>query len=586
MSRPQCASPKRTRCVLAMSGALLSLCLLVMLVPSRVYASGSGVWISSSGALQTSAALRMQGIDVTALLLALQSRVDTLETTLHSTRVQLADASQQLVNATQQLHTAQGDLLALRTRTEHLEQRVSASESLVAHSSALVDNVLITQLIANHTAAQLSQLILRVDAAETLMTDSSPLASAVALLQEANQSTLQRISQIEIQLSLLAPTASVVELGERMASVNSSYVEFASALRTSLVTTQSNVATLQSYMGELQAQVTSQQQLTFVLQNRVVNGNMSLDSTHDGAAFTLSSDTSFAALIDNWDLVASGLPADVQVSRNLGTVTAPAPYMDFLGLTSSGTFSAALLLIRQELPLSAISDWEWGTPAAKPVTLSFLVRVSVPGLHGGFILSADASVQYVFAYTVPAADAWVAITLTIPGDTSVSSAWQAASSSTTAAVLYFSLYEPGAGYETTPGVWGSFSNKYGAAGQVNTFAAAGDGFYLTGVQLRPTDTRWPQVLDGISTLQTDASLLQAQVEQATPTYKNRLHNGAFSVDQRYNGAAVLASGGDGSSTEYGMDRWIIRGYGNLISKFTMQRNGHSITVSCRTSLLP
>jgi hypothetical protein len=124
-----------------------------------------------------------------------------------------------------------------------------------------------------------------------------------------------------------------------------------------------------------------------------------------------------------------------------------------------------------------IADLGWGTAAAKTVTLSFQVYSSLTGTFGGAIQNGTGARSYPFSYSIPVANTWTTISITIAGDTS--GTWNTTNGIGIA--VYFGL---GVG-STKSGTVGSWSSSYftSATGAVSVVGTNGATFYITGVQL-------------------------------------------------------------------------------------------------------
>ena len=72
---------------------------------------------------------------------------------------------------------------------------------------------------------------------------------------------------------------------------------------------------------------------------------------------------------------------------------------------------------RLSKPADMISDFMWGTASARPVTLSFQVQSSLTGTFGGAIRNYASNRSYPFSYSIPVANVWTPVSITIPGDT-------------------------------------------------------------------------------------------------------------------------------------------------------------------------
>lgn len=212
------------------------------------------------------------------------------------------------------------------------------------------------------------------------------------------------------------------------------------------------------------------------MRNRIINGDMRIDQRNAGASITPAS---AQYNVDRWVTFLTQ-SSRVTVQQNAGSVTPPAGFTNYLGITSTGATTVgagdAFTLI-QVVEGFNIADLNWGTAAAVPVTISFWVRSSLTGTFGGSIRNNGNSRSYPFTFTINAANTWEFKTLTVPGDTS--GTWL--TNNGIGISLAFGL-GVGSNFTGPAGVWAS-SNFNSANGTVSMVATNGATFYLTGVQL-------------------------------------------------------------------------------------------------------
>ena len=126
-----------------------------------------------------------------------------------------------------------------------------------------------------------------------------------------------------------------------------------------------------------------------------------------------------------------------------------------------------------------VSDFQWGTSAAQPVTLSFIVLAnSITGTFSGSIRNAANTRSYPFTYSIPVAGASTRISITIPGDTA--GTW-VMSGNAGSVIVGFDL-GTGATYRGPAGVWAG-TQYNGATGAVNVVGTNPAAFFVTGVKL-------------------------------------------------------------------------------------------------------
>ena len=108
------------------------------------------------------------------------------------------------------------------------------------------------------------------------------------------------------------------------------------------------------------------------------------------------------------------------VQQNAGSVTPPAGFINYLGVTSSSAYSIVsgdYFILCQQIEGLNTADLGWGTSNAKTVTLSFWVYSSLTGTFGGSLRNSAYTRSYPFTYTISAANTWEQKSVTIAGDT-------------------------------------------------------------------------------------------------------------------------------------------------------------------------
>jgi hypothetical protein len=217
----------------------------------------------------------------------------------------------------------------------------------------------------------------------------------------------------------------------------------------------------------------------FGFKNRIINGAMVIDQRNAGAA---TAGNGFP--VDRFQIPVSQ-SAKLTTQQNQGAVTPPTGFTNYLGVTSSSAYSSLsgdYFVIYQGIEGYNIADLGWGTANAKTVTLSFQVYSSLTGTFGGALRNSATVRSYPFSYSIPVANTWTTISITIPGDTS--GTW--VTNNGMGIALYFDL---GSGTSTkgTAGAWNSNGN-IGATGTVSVVGTNGATFYITGVQLEKGST--------------------------------------------------------------------------------------------------
>jgi hypothetical protein len=279
--------------------------------------------------------------------------------------------------------------------------------------------------------------------------------------------------------------------------------------------------------------------------NRIINGDMRIDQRNAGASTTFNDGYT---TIDRFAGVNSQT-SKLTAQQNQGSVTPPAGFANYLGLTSSSAYSVLtgdFFAVTQRIEGFNCADLAWGTASASTVTLSFWVRSSLTGTFGGSLRNSAGNRSYPFTYTITAANTWEKETITIAGDTS--GTWNKTNGIGIEIDLGLGV---GTTYSGTAGAWaaGNFISATGATSVVGTNGAT---FYITGVQLEKgsTATSFDYRPYG-----TELALCQRYYENGGITFSyvvnNQLANFFYKVSKRATPSTVTLSSGtiNGSGTE-------------------------------------
>lgn len=237
-------------------------------------------------------------------------------------------------------------------------------------------------------------------------------------------------------------------------------------------------ASVQAYSSELQG--ISQGGING-MKNRIINGAMVIDQRNNGAAVSPAVDGTY--YLDRWraSLTASG---KFSIQQNAGSVTPPAGFTNYLGITSLSAYSIVagdIFMVTQRIEGYNVADFAWGSANASTVTFSFWVRSSLTGTFGGSLANGTGR-SYPFSYTINAANTWEQKTVTVTGDTS--GTWL-----TTNGIGLICAFGLGVGstFSGTAGAW-TGSTLYSATGATSVVGTNGATFYITGVQLEKGST--------------------------------------------------------------------------------------------------
>lgn len=216
----------------------------------------------------------------------------------------------------------------------------------------------------------------------------------------------------------------------------------------------------------------------FGFKNRLINGAMTIDQRNAGASVTLPSSAVYT--VDRWAGYCTQ-SSKLTAQQNAGAVTPPAGFSNYLGLTSASAYSVVasdLFELFQPIEGVNIADLAWGTASAKDVTLTFKVYSSLTGTFGGGLVNSGNTRNYPFTYSVPVANTWTDISVTVPGSTS--GTWL-----TNNGIGINVLFGLGAGsnFTATANAWNNTTNGILPTGAVSVVGTNAAKFYITGVQL-------------------------------------------------------------------------------------------------------
>jgi hypothetical protein len=215
--------------------------------------------------------------------------------------------------------------------------------------------------------------------------------------------------------------------------------------------------------------------------NRIINGAMVIDQRNAGASVT---PTTNQYTLDRWRSLASP-GSKYSVQQNAGSVTPPAGFTNYFGVTSLSAYSVGTSDYQglvQKIEGYNVADLGWGTANAKTVTLSFWVRSSLTGTFGGVLSNSAANRSYPFTYTISAANTWTQISVTIAGDTT--GTWLTDNSVGIQVIFGIGV---GSTLSGTAGAWAG-AQYFSATGAVSVVGTNGATWYVTGVQLEVGST--------------------------------------------------------------------------------------------------
>ncbi|KVO15852.1 hypothetical protein [Burkholderia ubonensis] len=212
--------------------------------------------------------------------------------------------------------------------------------------------------------------------------------------------------------------------------------------------------------------------------NKIINGAMAVDQRQGGAAVTPGGIGGYG--IDRWKLN-STQANKITIQQNTGTI-APTGFQYWFGVTVSTAYAitaADAFNLVQPIEANNLTDLNWGSPNAQPVSLQFWVFSSTPGTFAGSLVNVPVTRTYPFTYSVASANTWTKINIpNIPGDTTGS--WNM-SGAGSGMLVQFNL-GAGSNFQGSAGTWQS-GGYTAVPGAVNLLGTAGARFCITGVQL-------------------------------------------------------------------------------------------------------
>jgi hypothetical protein len=210
--------------------------------------------------------------------------------------------------------------------------------------------------------------------------------------------------------------------------------------------------------------------------NRVINGDMRIDQRNAGASGTATSYT-----VDRWIYGGTQVNKGTWQRVTAGASLLAIGFGNALVFTSSSAYASIAtdnFFFSQKIEADMISDFAWGTAGAQPVTLSFWVTSTLSGTFSGSLSNDTGGRTYPFSFSIPTANTWTKIAITIPGDTA--GTW-VMSGNATSLLVRFDLGS-GANFRGPANAWAS-ANYVGVTGAQSIVATNAAQLYLTGVKL-------------------------------------------------------------------------------------------------------
>jgi len=137
---------------------------------------------------------------------------------------------------------------------------------------------------------------------------------------------------------------------------------------------------------------------------------------------------------------------------------------------------------------NTIEGFNWSRLAQRPFILKFWVKSNVTGIFTGALGSGALDRNFIFEYTINAADTWEQKTIVVPASPSAGT-WNYKDA--VGCYLFLAL-KAGATYtQTADGTWTVSANKRASPNQVNLLATINNYIQFAGFEMAPADRAFP-----------------------------------------------------------------------------------------------
>jgi hypothetical protein len=223
--------------------------------------------------------------------------------------------------------------------------------------------------------------------------------------------------------------------------------------------------------------------------NKIINGDMAIDQRNAGASLTPANGS---YTIDRYQCYQS-TAGKYSVQQNSGSVATlagmPSTYLGVVSLSAYSVGASDYYYIQQTIEGLNCGDLHFGAATASTITISFWVRSSLTGTFSGHVTNSAYNRNYIFTYTISAANTWEQKTVTIAGDQS--GTWLTTNG---AGIRVAFTLAAGSSQVGTAGSWGSTWIP-GATGTTSVVGTNGATWYVTGVKLEVGTVATPFVPD-------------------------------------------------------------------------------------------
>ena len=230
----------------------------------------------------------------------------------------------------------------------------------------------------------------------------------------------------------------------------------------------------------------------FSFRNRIINGDFRVSQYNGATAVTPAG--AGAYVIDRWLYSAS--QASKLTMQQVADAPIGAKYSEKISVAAQyAPITSDYFTFLQKIEGQNIIDFAFGTSSALSITTSYWIKTSVAGAYSVNICNGSFTRSYVATYTIPTANVWTQLKLTISGDQT--GTW--ATDNTSGLQLTFDLGTGATYATTTTNAWqaGNFVKASGTVDFVNQ--VAGSTWQIANVQMEAGTVATPFELRPIGT---------------------------------------------------------------------------------------
>lgn len=217
-----------------------------------------------------------------------------------------------------------------------------------------------------------------------------------------------------------------------------------------------------------------------VFRNKLHNGAFLINQRATSTSTIVPSTDDNAVRFDRWkyrNSVQGNGQFSVELSTDVPTGEFYYSHKATVTTANTATSSDRVYCIGQAVEGYNFIDTAWGTAQAKPVTVSFWIKSSIPGTYSLGFMNLDASRGYAAEYTINSANTWEYKSVTVPG--CVDGTWQKGSS---IALQLWWMIGASPSRSVQPNQW-AVLNSHGSVNNTNWIGTSGATLYMTGCQL-------------------------------------------------------------------------------------------------------